>query len=155
MQNTDTQDTRRAGNERIAWGRLPWVALLAALLAAVTNALVYVVASGLGTISQSVLLPSPSGESPLTVGLVVTTSVIGTVGAALVFAIIGLLARRPTRLFRIVATVALVLSFLPPATVPGVPPSMKLSLALMHVVAWAASVGLLTTLARQKAGGER
>ncbi len=144
------QMTKSAGSERVAWGRLPWVALLAALTAA-TNALVYFAASGLGFISQSVLLPSPMGVSPLTVELVVITSVIGTVGAAIVFAIIGLFARRPVRLFRIIATVVLVLSFAMPATVPGVPVAMRLSLVVMHVVAWGVSVGLLTTLARQEA----
>jgi uncharacterized protein DUF6069 len=91
------------------------------------------------------------GESPLTVSLVAITSVIGTLGAAIIFAIIGLFARRPMRLFSIVATVVLVLSFVMPATVPGVPVAMRLSLAVMHVVAWGVSVGLLTTLARQEA----
>ena len=138
-----------AGSEGISYGRLPGVALLAALAAALANALVYFAASGLGTISQSVLLPSPMGMSPLTVELVATTSVIGAIGAAAVFALIGLFARRPVRLFRIVATVVLVLSFITPATVPGVPVAMRLSLAVMHVVAWGVSVGLLTTLARQ------
>ncbi len=144
------QNTKPAGKERIAYGMLPWVALLAALAAAIANALVYFAASGLGTVSQSVLLPSPTGLSPLTVGLVVITSVIGAIGAAIVFAIIGLFARRPVRLFRIVAAVVLILSFVPPATVPGVPVAMRLSLVVMHVVAWAVSVGLLTALARQK-----
>ena len=143
------QNTKLAGSEGISYGRLPGVTLLAALAAALANALVYFVASGLGTISQSVLLPSPMGLSPLTVGLVAITSAIGTVGAAIVFALIGLLARRPVRLFRIVATVVLVLSFVMPATVPGVPVAMRLSLVVMHVVAWAVSVGLLTTLARE------
>ncbi len=143
------QNKKPASGESIAWGRLPGVALLAALAAAVANALVYFAASGLGFIPQSVILPSPMGVSPLTVGLVVITSVIGAIGAAIVFAIIGLFARRPVRLFRIVAAVVLVLSFVPPATVPGVPVAMRLSLAVMHVVAWAVSVGLLTTLARQ------
>ena len=144
-------NTKPAGREGISYGRLPGVALLAALAAALANALVYFAASGLGTISQSVLLPSPMGLSPLTVGLVVITSVIGAIGASIVFAIIGLLARRPVRLFRIVAAVVLVLSFVMPATVPGVPVAMRLSLAVMHVVAWGVSVGLLTTLARQEA----
>ena len=144
------QNTKLAGSEGISYARLPGVALLAALAAAVANTLVCFAASALGTISLSVLLPSPMGESPLTVGLVAITSFIGSVGAAIVFAIIGLFARRPVRLFRIVATVVLVLSFVMPATVPGVPEAMRLSLALMHVVAWVVSVGLLTTLARQE-----
>ncbi len=152
MQNTQTAGNEKiVGGERIAWGRLPWAALLAAVAAALANALVYFAASGLGTITQSVLLPSPMGVSPLTVGLVAITSVIGTIGAAAVFAVIGLLARHPVRLFRIVATVVLVLSFVPPATVPGVPVAMRLSLVVMHVVAWGVSVGLLTTLARREA----
>jgi Family of unknown function (DUF6069) len=144
------QNKKATGSERISYPRLPGVALLAALAAAVANTLVYFAASALGTVSQGVLLPSPMGISPLTVGLVATTSVIGTVGAAIVFAILGLLARRPARLFRIVATVMLVLSFAMPATVPGVPLAMRVSPAVMHVVAWAVSVGLLTTLARQE-----
>ena len=143
------QNTKPAGSEGISYARLPWVALLAALAAALANALVYFAASGLGFISQSVLLPSPSGESPLTVAPVAISSVVGTIGAAVVFAVIGLFARHPVRLFRIVATVVLVLSFVMPATVPGVPVAMILSLEVMHVVAWAVSVGLLTTLARR------
>ena len=143
------QNTKLAGSERISYGRLPGVTLLATLAAALANALVYFAALGLGTISQSVLLPSPMGESPLTVSLVAITSVVGTVGAAIVFALIGLFARRPLRLFGIIATVVLVLSFVMPSTVPGVPVAMRLSLAVMHVVAWGVSVGLLTTLARR------
>ena len=150
MKSTELQNKKATRSEGISYPRLPGVALLAALAAAVANTLVYFAASALGTISQDVLLPSPMGVSPLTVGLVATTSVIGTVGAAVVFAIIGLFARRPVRLFRIVATVVLVLSSVMPATVPGVPMAMRLSLAVMHVVAWAVSVGVLTTLARQE-----
>ena len=143
------QNTKPAGREGISYGRLPGVALLAALAAALADALVFFAASGLATISQSVRLPSPMGLSPLTVGLVVVTSAIGAIGASIVFAIIGLVARRPVRLFRIIAAVVLVLSFAMPATVPGVPVAMRLALAVMHVVAWAVSVGLLTALARR------
>ena len=145
------QNKKHAGRAGISYGRLPGAALLAAVTAALANALFYFAASGLGFIPQSVLLPSPMGESPPTVSLVAITSVIGTVGAAAVFALIGLFARRPVRLFRTLAAGVLVLSFVPPATVPGVPVVMRLSLAVMHVVAWAVSVGLLTTLARQEA----
>ncbi len=145
------QTSKTAGGEKVAWERLPWVGLLAALTAAVTNALVYFAASGLGLISQGVLLPSPNGGAPLTVSQVAVTSVIGAVGATIVYAIIGLFARRPVRMFRIVATVVLVLSFLMPATqIPGAPVAMILSLEVMHVVAWAVSVGALTTLARRE-----
>ena len=143
------QNTKPASNDRIAYGKLPWVALLAALTAAVANALVYFAASGLGFIPQSILVPTPSGEHPLTVAPVAVSSLVGAIGAAIVFAIIGLFARRPVRLFRVVATVVLVLSFATPLTIPGAPVAMILSLEVMHVVAWAVIVGLLTTMARQ------
>ena len=150
MQN-EVQEKISVGSEGISYTGLLWAALLAALLAAVTNALVYFAASGLGIVSRGVLLPSPMGLSPLTVGMVVTASVVGAIGATLVFAIIGMLARRPVKLFRIVAAAVLVLSFVPPATIPGVPLAMRITLGVMHVVAWAVSVGLLTTLVRRSA----
>jgi hypothetical protein len=149
MQN-EVQEKISVGSEGISYTRLLWAALLAVLLAAVTNAQVYFAASGLGIVSRGVLLPSPMGLSPLTVGMVVTASVVGAIGAALVFAIIGLLARRPVRLFRIVAAVVLVLSLVPPTTIPSVPLVMRITLGVMHVVTWAVSVGLLTALARRR-----
>lgn len=152
MQNTETAGSGKfAGSEKIAWIRLRGVALLAAAVATVANALIYFVASGLGTIPQGVLIPTASGETPLTVGMVAISSIIGAVGAAIVFAVIGLFSRRPVRLFRIVAVVVLVLSFAAPPTIPGAPVAMILSMEAMHVVAWAVIVGLLTTLALQEA----
>ena len=145
------QNTKPAGSERIAWARLPWVALLAAVATAIANALVYFAASGLGFVSHGVLISSPTGEKPLSVAPVAISSVVGAIGAAIVFALTGLFARRPVRLFRIVAIVVLVLSFATPLTIPDVPVAMFLSLEVMHVVAWVVIVGLLTTLARQEA----
>jgi hypothetical protein len=56
--------TKPAGKERIAYRKLPWVALLAALVAAVANALVYFAASGLGFIPQTVLCLRLVGSIP-------------------------------------------------------------------------------------------
>lgn len=154
MQN-EAQDTATTGSgkivrgEAISWMRLPVVALLAALGAAVVNAIVYFAASGLGFVSQSLPVPMPGGEQPLTVAPVVISSVVGAIGGAIVFALIGGFAKRPVRLFRIVATVALALSLAMPLTIPGAPLSMIVSLEVMHVAAWAVIVGLLTTLARR------
>lgn len=67
-------------DEGTSWKRLPPVALLAALLAAVANVLVYFAASGLGFIPQGFLLRMTSGEMPFTVSLVAITSVMGLSG---------------------------------------------------------------------------
>lgn len=153
MQHTENiNNEKTARDESIAWSRLPVVALLAAVVAAVANVLVYFAASALGLIPENVLIPTSSGESPLTVGMVAGASVFGAVGAAIAFIVVGLFARRPVRLFRRVAAVALALSFIPPLTIPGAPVAMILSLEVMHVVAWAMIVGLLTTLARRARG---
>ncbi|HVF01469.1 MAG TPA: DUF6069 family protein [Rubrobacteraceae bacterium] len=53
------------------------------------------------------------------------------------------------RVFRIVAVVALVLSFATPLTIPGAPTSMVLTLELMHMVAALVIVSTLTTLTRK------
>ena len=58
------QNTKLASNDRIAYEKLPWVALLAALAAAVANALVYFAASGLGFIPQTVLCLRLVGSIP-------------------------------------------------------------------------------------------
>lgn len=152
MQNTETFGHERiTSSEGIAWKRLPFAALLAAVAAAIANVLVYFIASGVGFIPQSFLIRMTSGEMPFTVGLVAITSVVGAVGAAIIFAVIGLFVRRPVRLFRIVAAVVLVLSFAMPLTIPGAPLAMILSLEVMHVVAWAVIFGLLTTLVHREA----
>jgi len=137
-------------SERVPLGRLIWVALLAAIAAAVANVLVYFAGVATGAISLSVLFPSAAGESPLTVGMVVVISVVGAVGAAVVFALVGRFSRRPIRTFRIVAAGVLALSFVPPLTIPGAPLSMVLTMELMHVVAAFTIVGLLTTLAHER-----
>lgn len=150
MQSTEAQSSTVTTGEKVAYGRLLWLAPVAALAAAGANGLVYFVASALGFISQDLLISTPGGEAPLTIAPVVISSIVGALGAAAVFAIIGLFARRPVRLFRIIAAVVLVLSFATPLTIPDAPVSMILSLEVMHVVAWAVIVGLLTTLARQE-----
>lgn len=135
-------------SEGIAWRRLPLAALLAALGASVANVLVFFIASGAGFISPGVLVPAAGGESSITAGMVVASSVAGTVGASLVFAGIGVFSRRPVRVFRIVSVVALAASLVMPLTLAA-PISMVASLEAMHIVAWAAIVGILTTMTRK------
>jgi hypothetical protein len=151
MQGTKTASNESSvRSEKISWRRLPGVALLAAITAAIANTLVYFAASGLGFISRDVLVSTSGGESPITAGMVAGASLAGAVGAAIVFAVVGLLARHPFKLFQWIAVVVLVVSLVPPLTIPGAPVAMILTLEVMHVAAWAVIVGLLTNLARRK-----
>ena len=142
----DTQANRVQG-EHVAFKRLLWATPLAAVAATVGNAVLYFIASALGAMPQDFVVQD---SGPITVTPVVLSSLIGTAGAAVVFAIVALLSRWPIRTFRIVAAVVLVLSFATPLTIPGAPLSMILTLELMHVVAAVIITGMLTTLARTK-----
>ncbi len=134
--------------ERVAFGRLLWAGPLAAVSAAIANTIVYVVAYGLGAMPQDVVV---EGSGPITLGPVIFASVVGAVGAVVIFAIVTLLARRrPIQTFNIVAAVALVLSFYTPFTIPEAPVAMVATLLLMHVVAGVVIVGVLTTLVRAR-----
>jgi Family of unknown function (DUF6069) len=126
---------------RVSAGRLLGVGVLAAVLSAGANALVLAIAS---SFLGAVVIP-PQGV--VTFGQVVGASVAGAVGAVTIFAVIGRFTRRPIRMFWGVATVGLLLSFLPIA-LAGVTGWSAGTLALMHVVAAVTNVGLLTTLGR-------
>jgi hypothetical protein len=142
----DAQISRVQG-EQVAFKRLLWIVPLAAVSAAVANAVVYFVASALGAMPQDFVVQD---SGPLTLAPVVLSSLIGAAGAAVIFTLVALLARRPIRTFRIVAAVVLMLSFATPLTIPGAPLSVILTLELMHVVAAVIITGMLTTLARAK-----
>ncbi len=137
----------RVQDEHVAFKRLLWATPLAAVAAAVGNEVVYFVASALGPMPQDFVV---QGSGPITLAPVVLSSLIGAAGAAVIFAVVVLLSRRPIWTFRIVAVVALVLSFVTPLTIPGAPLSLIMTLELMHVVAAVIITGVLTTLARAK-----
>ena len=122
-------------------GRVSRAGLLAAILSAAANALVLSVASAFfGSIAV------PPGQ-PLTLGPVVVASAVGAVGAAIALAVMSRLVRRPIRVFRIIAVVVLLLSFLP-IVLQGVAGPSAGTLILMHVVSAAIVVGLLTSPTR-------
>jgi len=131
------------GRGQATHSRLLWVGLLAAMVAAAANSLVRVI--------SVILFDIPPDFQPLTLGPVVISSVVGALGATVAFGIVIRFARRPIRLFRTVAVVVLLLSFLNPIlALPEASLQTILTLEFMHVVVAAVSVGLLTTLARSE-----
>ena len=139
----DMQSTARNGASS-GWGstgRALRGGVLAAVLAAVVNALVLVIWSSL---FGAVVVPP---DEVLTLGPVVAASAIGAIGAAVVFGIIGRFSRRPIPVFRVIATVVLLLSLVP-IPLQGVAGPSAVALILMHVVAAATVVGVLTARGR-------
>jgi hypothetical protein len=131
---------------QVAFNRLGWVGPLAIVVAIIANTLIQLVA-------VSVLQPDPS-FTPLVGATPAVLTLFGVLGAVIAYAIIGRLSKNPIWLFKRVALVTLLLSFIPDiamwftASTPGTTTANVLALMLMHVVAWAISVYLLTNFAR-------
>ncbi len=96
----------------------------------------------------------PHEFAPLHYGHIGLITAAGVLGAVLTFAGIGRVAQRPTRLFRIVAAVVFVLSFVPDIgllvskALPGANGQTVSVLMALHVAPALVSVAILTTLGR-------
>ena len=134
---------------RGAFNRLLWVGPLTILAAIVANVIIQ-------QIAVAVLNPDPA-FLPLTLLPPIIFTVVGVLGAVIVYAVIGRFARQPVHLFRRVALVTLVVSFIPDILMlitgfnPGTTAANVAVLLLMHVIAWAIAVGILTRLAQTEA----
>ena len=91
--------------------RLWLVGLLAALVAAIVTA-------GVSTIAGA-LFHVPKSFIPLNVGPTVSFAVLGVLGATFVFVLFVRFAKRPVRLFLLVAVLVLALSFVPDISILG------------------------------------
>ena len=101
MEKVENSTVRDGG--RVRRGRLVSAGLLAALVAATVNVVVYLVAVGAGAMVRDVVV---DGQMPITLSMVATVSVLGAFAATLVYALAGRFARRPVLVFRIVAALA-------------------------------------------------
>lgn len=141
--------------ERVATGKLLQAGVIAAVVAVVANLIVYGVAGALTDLSGFVLL------NPISIIGSITVS---TIGATIVYALLGRFTNRPVTIFRVVSVIIALLSMggplsaaagnLPPmpmATGPLVVTSAEvITMIVMHIVAPAAIVGVLTTIGRDR-----
>jgi NADH:ubiquinone oxidoreductase subunit K len=143
--STPTSPTK---TESVKMGRLWWAGLLAAVVAAIGNILVLLITDALFTV--------PDSFPPFAIGPVTFFSVVGVVGATIVFALLGRFTKRPIYWFWIISIVVLLLSFIPNIvtlvgnTLPGTNVAGVVSLMIMHVVAAAAAVGILIRVAGER-----
>ncbi len=124
--------------------------LFAGLAAAAINALVYFLGRSLGWITDDVLLPG--AEQPLTLPPVIMASLVPALIAAVVAWLVNRFTRRPRQVFTGLAVVLLVLTLVPPFSLPGASGGMIFALVLMHVVAAAAIVYFLVRPMRAGSG---
>jgi hypothetical protein len=132
--------------ERVAFNRLIWVGPLTIALAMAAN-------TGVRLIAVAVLQPDP-GFVPLIPVAPAAFTFGGALGAVVVYALVGRFSRRPIWLYERIALGALILSFIPAILIwaddamPGTTAGGVAALLVMHIVAWAIVVGMLTRLAR-------
>jgi hypothetical protein len=125
-----------------------WRRLLAAGGAAVIGSAV--ANSAVAALLRSVL-DVPAGFSPLQAISVLSLTIVGVIAAVVVFAAIYRLSVRPVRLFTIVASVALVISWAAPLAVyfanafPGTNASRVVGLMALHAIAGVVTIVLLRT----------
>jgi hypothetical protein len=146
MASTSIRPTPR---ERFALRKLWWVGPLTIVVVALANLVVRTIAvSFFGVADSFVYLQAP---------FVIGSTVVFLLLALLAFVLVGRFARRPVRFYRIVAVVALFISFLNPISAlaglfpaPGMNLNIFWTMIVMHCVAAIITISLLTTLAVEK-----
>lgn len=143
MASTSTHPAMAAG---VAFRKLVWVGPLTIVITTLVNLLIRAIAVAFfGVPGSFTLLQAP---------VVIVSTVVFLVLALVAFILVGRFARRPVRAYRIVALVALLVSFLNPFMAlagqfpaPGMNLSIFWTMIVMHVVTALIAVGLLTRLA--------
>ena len=144
------ETTLSPASSHVPMGRLLRMGLVALVASVVANLIVR-------ALLLAVLDISPAFP-PFQVGAIAFFTALGAIGATLVFALISRFAARPVRTFQIVALVVLILSIIPniaaalnpasaPFPFPGVTATAMLALMLLHLVAAAVIVPLLSRAA--------
>jgi hypothetical protein len=133
--------------KRVSLARLLWVGPLTVVAAVVANVVFVGVANPLFGVAPD--FPALTKEA------VAAFTTVGVLLAVVVFAVVARFARRPISLYRWIAIIALVLSFIPDlalGVLPGPVPVGAREVALLmttHVIAAAITIGLLTSFTRE------
>jgi Family of unknown function (DUF6069) len=132
-----------AGRQVTTWRRLLGAGAAAVVASAVANSVVAALLRG--------VLDVPAGFAPLQAISVLSLTIVGVIAAVLVFAAICRLSLRPIRLFTIVASVALVISWAAPLAAyvanafPGTSASRIAGVMSLHAIAGVVTIVLLRT----------
>ena len=129
----------------VSWGRFALVGLGTVIAAVLANLLVYLIGSVVvGYDPQFIVLANASGT--------ILFTVVPAIVAVLLYAVLLRFSSNPARIFTNIAIVVLILSLIPDLTyipsVPGASSGQTAILMVMHVVAAAVIVSLLTTQTR-------
>ena len=137
---------RPASQQRFALRKLVWVGPLTIVVAVLVNLVIRTIAVAFFGV--------PNGFTYLQAPLVIGSTVVLLLLAQAAFILVGRFAQRPVRFYRMLALVALFVSFLNPIMLlaglypaPGMDLSIFWTMIVMHTVTAIITVSLLTTLA--------
>lgn len=137
--------TRPTSGATVAFRKLIWVGPLTIVIAALVNMTIRTIAVAFFGV--------PDSFTQLQAPVVIASTVIFLVLALVAFILVGRFARRPVRFYRILALVALLVSFLNPVMAmtgqfpaPGMTLTIFWTMIAMHVVTALITVALLTRL---------
>jgi hypothetical protein len=114
---------------------------LAGLIAVLLNVTVFFISTFIGSISKNVLLP---GGNPLSIAPVVMSIFLSGLVASLVLFALSKFTKNSIKIFSIIGFVFLVVSMAGPFGTPNLPTGMRITLALMHLIAGSVIIYFLT-----------
>jgi Family of unknown function (DUF6069) len=125
--------TQTIGNSSVRPNLRPvlWLAPLAGILSSLVNGLIWLMLRGA---FDTIRVGPPGEEVPFWSGAIPLFSLVGAIGAGIVYTLIARFSRRPNRVFLWVASALLVLSFVMPLSLKSPPVSVFIGLELMHVI---------------------
>jgi hypothetical protein len=115
--------------------------LVAGVVVAIINVTIYLISKSAGIISDNILL---AGGEPLTLVPVVISSLLPAIFASLLLWAISKYSGNPVRVFSFIGWGFLLISMGGPFSAQGLPIGMRISLALMHLVAGVTILYMLT-----------
>jgi len=115
--------------------------LIAAVVATVINAILFVVGAAMGGFPSDVLTPM---GVPITLPTVLLMSVVPILIGALGYTILSRITANPARWFTILTIIILILMFVTPLQLAAAPTLMVVLLEIMHLVVGGAAIYFLT-----------
>ncbi|UOY92429.1 DUF6069 family protein [Ectobacillus sp. JY-23] len=121
-------------HDKIVGKKLVLTSLITIFVAVVINTLVYWIATTLGAFPDDLIIEM--AKAPMTLPPVIVSTIVGMLGGILVFWVFSFIFRRTfVKVFRIVAVIVLLLSFVTPFSVPDATVAFIIALNVMHIVA--------------------
>jgi hypothetical protein len=132
---------------KAGFNRLVQAGFIAAIVATAANLLVYYLVPALFNFTLAIPLQGPGSEiEQMPAVMVILATAVPAIGATILLALLYRFTARPRRIFQVIALLFLLLSFLPPFSLP-VALNIRLTLALMHVIAGGVIIYVLTVWA--------